>query len=122
LFAGDAAQAFQDAAEDGGLDRGRAARGRLGFECACDFIFERGIEGKDFQLAVFLKERLDQGAAQRLADGFDERHDVAVCGGGVDQGFEDGGEIADGDLFAQKLLEDFFCFAEAEDARYEFFN
>jgi hypothetical protein len=57
-----------------------------------------------------------------LTAGFDQSDGIFVDGSGLKEGFENAGEIADGDLFAEELLEDALHFAEAEQAGHKFID
>ena len=104
----------------------RGAAGHLatghGIELALKFHFDGGIEGENFEFAIFAEKRGHERAAHGLAAGFDEGDGALVDGGGFEQGFKNGGEIADGNLFAEELLENALDFAEGEEARDEFID
>jgi len=114
-------EAFEDGAErDGGAAGGAITCGGERIDLALELLFDGGIQGEHFEFAVFAEEWSDERATHGLAAGFDEGDGALVDGGGFEQRFEDGGEIADGDLFAEELLQDALDFAEGEEAGDEF--
>ena len=105
-------ETFEDVTQRCGGAPGGAIRGGLRIDLTLEFLLDEGIEREDFEFAAVGEKGLNEGAAERLANGFDESDLRFVDGGGVEKSFENGSEIADGDLLAEQLLQDFLSFAE----------
>ena len=98
------------------------AGGGLRVEGAAEFFFNVVVEREHAQAAIVGEQRTNQRAAQRLAGGLDQQHGMLVDGGSIEQRFEDGREVANRNLLAQKLLQDFLHFAEAENFGNQFLD
>jgi len=61
-------------------------------------------------------------AAQTLAGRLDQHYRMLVSSGGVEQRFQDAGQVANRNLLAQKLLQHFLHFSEAEYLGNQFFD
>ena len=98
------------------------AGGACGLKARLSSSSSAVIESEHAQAAVVGEQRADEGASERLAGGFDQRDRVFVDGGRIEQGLEDGGEVADRDLLAQKLLQHLLHLAEGQDFGDKFFD
>lgn len=116
----EALKTFENAAQRRSGARGRTFGAELRLELALEVLFDGGIESKHFEFAVIAQERVDERTAQGLTDGFDESDLGLVDGSGFEKCLENGGKIADGNLFAKQLLEDALYFAEGKETREEF--
>src|SRR5437879_3227923 len=115
LISGKRAQAIENAADERGLQSAAGGGRRLRAEGAAEFLFDVVIEGEHAQAAVIGEQGTDQGAGQRLARGLDQQDGILGGRRSIQQGLEDGGKVADGNLLAQELLQDFLHFAETEE-------
>ena len=116
----EALEAFEDAAEWSGGSGGSALNAGLWIDLALEFHLDSGIEREDLEFAVVAEKRMYQRTAQRLANSFDQSDLRFVDGSSLEKRFEDRGKIADGNLFAQQLLEDSLNFAEGQEAGEKF--
>src|ERR1700681_5029031 len=104
LISGKGTQAIENAADERGLQSGAGGRRRLQTESAAEFFFDVVIEGEHAQAAVIGEQGTDQSTGERLAGSLDQQDWILGGRGSIEQGLEDGGKVADGNLLAQELL------------------
>ncbi len=102
----------------GGQQAVAALRGQGGE----NLLFEGRVEQQNGQLAIAIEQGMNQAPSQGLPRGFDQRDDGLVDGRGLEQGFENGAQIADGDPFAQQLFENAAHFAQGEQLGHQLFH
>ena len=93
-----------------GAGGGRSLRGKG----AVQFLFDGVIEGEHAQRAIVREQWTNQGAAERLPRRFDEQDGMFGRGRGIKQGLKNASKIADRDLLAQELLQNFLDLAKRE--------
>ena len=90
---------------------GEEAAAVVAFDVTVEGVFEGGVEGDAVDSAGFVAVLAADGAGEAVADGFGEDFDVFGFGGPFAEGFEEGVEVADGDAFAEEILQNFLEFA-----------
>src|SRR5579863_7199957 len=117
LFAGQTAQSLKNAAGKGRLQADRTGGGWLTAQSAAQLLFQRVIESHHTQASGIGQQRPDQGPSQPLPRRLDQQHGILVGGGGVEQGLENRGQVADRYLLAQHLLQNLLDLAQAQKLR-----
>src|ERR1700680_655530 len=88
----------------------------LRVDLSLQFVLDRRIESQNFQFPIVTQQGLDERSAQVLACRFNERDVIFVDGGGIEESFQNGGQVANGNLLAEQKLQDLLHCTQAEKA------
>ena len=95
--------------------------GSLSGESAAELFLDAGVESDHAQTSIVGQQRPHQRPSQRLPGRFHQRHRILADGGGVQQALQDGGQVANRHLLAQKLLQHLLHLAQAQQLGHQLF-
>ena len=91
-------------------------------EGAAYLLLDGRVEREQAQISLGGKQRPDPRAPERLAHGLDQQYRMFGNGGGIQQSFEDGGQVPHRNLFPQQLLQYFLHLSLAQNLGRQFFD